>query len=153
MKLKPLSQRSRGVAAVELAITIVPMLMVALGGAASGRAINTNTALHTAGRAAPRHLTTVVPTNPNPKGEARNLVLYGNVEGSGPLLAPGLNASMVVIDDAASDPAGHTISTGTGTINLVTVRIVGYQYSSVVTYVAPATMNFGAISVTMRSHL
>lgn len=153
MKLKPLTQRSRGVAAVELAITIVPMLMVALGVTEYGRAIYTYNTLDKAVRDAARHLTTVVPTNPNPKGEARNLVLYGNVEGTGPLLVPSLNASMVVIDDAASDPTGHTISTGTGTINLVTVRIVGYQYNSVVTYVAPATMNFGAISVTMRSHL
>lgn len=153
MKLRQHTQRSRGVAAVELAITIVPMLALALGVTEYGRAIYTYNTLDKSVRDAARHLTTVVPTNPNPKGEARNLVLYGNVEGTGPLLAPGLNASMVVIDDAASDPAGHAISTGTGTINLVTVRIVGYQYNSVVTYVAPATMNFGAIGVTMRSHL
>jgi Flp pilus assembly protein TadG len=141
------------VAAVELAITIVPMLMLTLGVTEYGRAIYTYNALDKAARDAARHLTTVVPTNPNPKGEARNLVLYGNVDGTGPLLAPGMNGSMVVIDDAASDPSGHSISTGTGTINLVTVRIVGYRYDSIVTYVAPATIDFSTISVTMRSHL
>jgi hypothetical protein len=153
MKLKPLSQRSRGVAAVELAITIVPMLVLTLGVTEYGRAIYTYNALDKAARDAARHLTTVVATNPNPKGEARNLVLYGNVEGTGPLLAPGMSGSMVVIDDAASDPSGHSISTGTGTINLVTVRIVGYRHNSIVTYVAPATLDFSTISVTMRSHL
>jgi Flp pilus assembly protein TadG len=146
-------RRSRGVAAVELAFTMVPMLILTFGVTEYGRAIYTYNTLEKATRDATRHLTSVVATNPDPKGEARRLVMHGNVEGTGPLLAPDLEASMVVIEDAASSPGTHTISTGTGTINLVTVRIVGYRYRSIVTYVAPATIDFGAISVTMRSHL
>ena len=37
--------------------------------------------------------------------------------------------------------------------SLVTVRVSGYVYNSIVTYVAPATMNFGDITVTMRTNL
>lgn len=144
---------ARGVAAVELAFMLVPLLTLTFGVTEYGRAIYTYNAIEKSARDAARHLTSVVATNPDPKGEARRLVLYGNVEGTGPLLAPHLRESMVVIDDAASDPTGHTISTGSGTINLVTVRIVGYQYHSIVTYVAPDLLDFGTISVTMRSHL
>jgi hypothetical protein len=95
-----------------------------------------------------------LPSNPDPKTEARNLAVFGNIAGSGSPLAPGLTTTMVSICDAVDCPGTHaSVSTGTGAINLVTVRITGYTYNSIVTYVAPATLNFNDISVTMRSHL
>jgi Flp pilus assembly protein TadG len=144
---------TRGVAAVELGIVMVPLLILTFGVTEYGRAIYTYNTLDKAVRDAARHMTSAAPGDVNPKGEARNLAMYGNVAGTGPLLAPGLTPAMVAIEDAASDPAGHSISTGTGTINLVTVRITGYTYNSIVTYVAPATLNFNDIAVTMRSQL
>ena len=45
------------------------------------------------------------------------------------------------------------VPTGNGVVNLVTVSVSGYVYNSIVTYVAPATLNFNNISVTMRANL
>ena len=150
----PSHRRSRGVAAVELGIVLVPLLIITFGVTEYGRAIYTYNAIDKAARDAARHLTSVLPTNPDPKTEARNLAVFGNIAGSGSPLAPGLTTAMVSICDAVDCPGTHaSVSTGTGAINLVTVRITGYTYNSIVTYVAPATLNFNDISVTMRSHL
>ena len=147
-------RQAAGVAAVELALMLVPLLTLTFGVTEYGRAIYTYNALDKAARDGVRHLTSVLPTSPDPKGEARNLVVYGNVEGSGAPLAPGLTTAMVDICDASTCAATHaSVPTGSGVVNLVTIRITGYTYNSIVTYVAPATMSFGDISVTMRSHL
>ena len=54
----------------------------------------------------------------------------------------------------AGPPGTHAgVATGSGVVNLVTVSIAGYVYNSIVTYVAPATLNFNTISVTMRANL
>ena len=93
-------------------------------------------------------------TNRRPEGRGRNLAVYGNVEGTGTPLAPGLTTAMVNICDADRLPGTHAgVATGTGVVNLVTVSITGYIYNSIVTYVAPATLNFNDISMTMRSDL
>ena len=148
------ARAQRGVAAVELGLVMVPLLALCLGVAEFGRAIYTYNTIDKAARSAVRHLTSVLPTNPDPKTEARNLVVYGNVEGTGAPLAPDLSTGMVDICDAATCPGTHaSVATGSGAVNLVTVRITGYTYRSVATYVAPALLNFNDISVTMRSHL
>lgn len=145
---------ARGVAAVELGLMMAPILMLTFGVVEYGRAIYTYNAVDKAARDAARHLTYALPTNPNPKAEAINLAVYGNIAGTGSPLAPGLTTGMVDICDATSCPSTHaSVSTGSGVINLVTVRITGYVYHSIVTYVAPATLDFSDISVTMRSHL
>ena len=146
-------KRARGVAAVELALTMVPMLILTFGVTEYGRAIYTYNAIDKAARDAARYLTAPPPGVANPNAEASNLVVYGNVEGTGTPLAPGLATSMVNICNAASCPGTHaSVATGSGVVNLVTVSINGYVYTSIVTYVAPATMNFNNISVTMRSN-
>jgi len=147
-------RRLLGVAAVEFGIMLAPLLAITFGVTEYGRAIYTYNALDKSVRDAARHLTSVLPTNPDPKAEAKNLAVFGNIGGSGPPLAPGLTTSMVDICDASTCPGDHAaVSTGTGAVNLVTVRISGYTYESIVTYVAPATLDFSDISVTMRSHL
>ena len=79
---------------------------------------------------------------------------YGNAQGTGAPLAPGLATGMVDICDAASCPGTHAaVPTGSGAVNLVTVSISGYVHASIVTFVAPATLNFNDISVTMRENL
>ena len=80
--------------------------------------------------------------------------MYGNVAGTGAALAPGLTTGMVNICNATACPGTHAgVATGSGVVNLVTVSIAGYIYNSIVTYVAPATLNFNTISVTMRANL
>jgi Flp pilus assembly protein TadG len=147
-------KRIRGVAAVELGLTIVPLLIVTFGVAEYGRAIYTYNAIDKAARDAARYMTAPPPASTDPIADATNLVRYGNVAGTGPLLAPGLAASMVNICTAALCPGTHqNVPTGSGVINLVTVSINGYVYNSIVTYVAPETLNFNNISVTMRANL
>ena len=150
----PMRRNIRGVAAVELAILLAPLCALTFGVTEYGRAIYTYNTMDKAVRDAARHLTSVLPSNPDPMSEARNLAVYGNVQGTGTPLAPGLTTAMIDICDAAACPSTHaSVPTGSGVVNLVTVRVTGYVYNSIVTYVAPATMNFGDIAVTMRSHL
>jgi Flp pilus assembly protein TadG len=145
----------RGVAAVELGLTMVPMLLLTFGVTEYGRAIYTYNALEKSVRDATRYLTAPVPGSLNPATDARNLVVYGNRAGTGTALAPGLTTAMVDICDATACPDTHAAVAvpGGGSVNLVTVTISGYIYNSIVTYVAPATLSFNDISVTMRANL
>jgi len=144
----------RGVAAVELALTMVPLLVLTFGVTEYGRAIYTYNTIDKAARDAARFLTAPPPGTADANAAASNLVVYGNVDGTGTPLAPGLATSMVSICNATSCPGSHAgVATGSGVVNLVTVSITGYIYNSIVTYVAPATLSFNNISVTMRSNL
>lgn len=146
------ARRSRGVAAVELAFTMVPVLILTFGATEYGRAIFTYNTIDKAARDAARYMTAPPPMSTDPEADARNLVVYGNVQGSGQPLAPGLTTGMVQICQAC-DAQHAAVATGSGVVNLVTVRVSGYVYNSIVTYVAPATLNFNDISVTMRTNL
>ena len=144
----------RGVAAVELALTMIPLLVLTFGVTEYGRAIYTYNAIDKASRDAARYLTAPTPGSVDPNADARNMVVYGNAQGTGSPLAPGLRTGMVDICDAAACPVTHAaVPTGSGSVNLVTVSINGYVYTSIVTFVAPATLNFNDISVTMRGNL
>ena len=153
----PLTQRRktlRGVAAVELGITMIPLLILTFGVTEYGRAIYTYNAIDKSARDGVRYLTAPISGSLDPEADARNLVVYGNVQGTGAALAPGLTTGMVNICNATSCPGTHAgVATGSGVVNLVTVSIAGYVYNSIVTYVAPATLNFNTISVTMRANL
>jgi hypothetical protein len=60
---------------------------------------------------------------------------------------------MVSICDSTSCVGTHqSQSTGSGVINLVTVTVTGYPFVSLVPLAVPS-MNFGAISTTMRQVL
>lgn len=140
---------ARGVAAVELGIMLVPLLVLTFGVTEYGRMIYTYNALEKATRDAARHMTS---PSPNRTNEAINLAVYGSVAPTGTPLAPGLTTANIAICDAATCPGTHNnVATGSGAIDLVTVRITGYVYTSIVTYVAPATWPFNEISTTMRS--
>jgi len=146
----------RGVAAVELALTMIPLLVLTFGVTEYGRAIYTYNTIDKAARDAVRYLTAPTPGSSDAKADARNLVVYGNALGTGSPLAPGLTTAMVNICDATTCPLTHAAvpnGSGTGVMNLVTVSISGYVYNSIVTFVAPATLNFSDISVTMRGNL
>ncbi len=152
--LCPLPTRHRGVAAVELALTMVPMLILTFGVVEYGRAIYTYNTIDKAARDAVRYLSAPPPGRPDPNADAINLVIYGDVGGSGTPLAPGLSPGMVKICDATTCAPTHaSVPTGSGVINLVTVSIEGYVYESIITYVAPATLDFNSISVTMKANL
>lgn len=144
-------KRFRGVAAVELAITIIPLLMLAFGVSEFGRMMFTFNALDKSVRDATRFMTAPPPTSVNPFADAANIAVFGNAAGTGTPLAPGLTTGMIDICDPTACPGTHNNQpTGSGPIDLVSVSINGYVYTSIVTYVAPATLAFNNISVTMR---
>jgi len=153
--------RQRGVAAVEFGLLLTPLVLMLVGTTELGRAIYSYNTLDKTVRDAARHLSQHGPGNTTIADEARCLAVYGNtdvVAGGGACtstvpVAPGLTIGMVQLCDASVCAGTHAnVSTGLGSINLVTVSIQGYPYSSIVPALIPS-MNFNNIAVTMRAQL
>ncbi|HEX9174080.1 MAG TPA: TadE/TadG family type IV pilus assembly protein [Telluria sp.] len=139
--------RQHGVALVEFAFVLPLLLVLSLTAAELGRAVYRYNTTAKVVRDAVRYL--AVQTPGTRVAEARNLILYGNTAGSGPLLDPGLVAANVPAptwQTAGSDPL----------INTVTVRVTGYQFRPMVANMFGArfaAIPFNDISATMRSPL
>lgn len=148
-----LRRLSRGVAAVELALLMTPMILMMFGATEFGRAIYTYNTLDKAVRDAARHLSQHGPGDTAIQNEARCLAVYGNSTCSGTALAPGLTVGAITLCDAQSCPGSHAAQgTGSGVVNLVSATVVNYAYSSLVQLVMP-NLNFNNISATMRAQL
>ena len=174
MKKPPIRRsRTRGVVAVEFALVLMPMIMLATGVAEFGRAIYQYETLTKATRDAARYLSVWLPTDSAyPVSQAQCLVVYGSTTcgSSGTELVPGLTTSMVTICDAqrttgcsdASDPSqfanlptydsnnNAASGTATGAINVVEVKISGYQYQPIPAYPWLPSSTFGNIVTVMR---
>jgi Flp pilus assembly protein TadG len=139
--------RQHGVALVEFAFVLPLLLVLSLVSAELGRAVYRYNTTAKAVRDAVRYLS--VQTPGTHVAEARNLILYGNVAGTGTLLDPALAAANVPAptwQTAGSDPL----------INTVTVRVSGYQFRPMIANMFGArfaTITFSDISATMRSPL
>jgi hypothetical protein len=145
--------RQRGVAAVELALLLTPLVVLLLGVTELGRAIYIYNTLDKTVRDAARHLSQHGPGDPLIGAEARCLAVHGTPDCTGAALAPGLSTSQVTLCDAVLCPATHASQpTGLGAVNLVTVGITGYAWSSVVQWVVQ-DLRFNTISVTLRAQL
>ena len=143
----------RGVAAVEFALLLTPMILMMFGATEFGRAIYTYNTLDKTVRDAVRHLSQHGPGDAVIQAEARCLAVYGNTNCAGNAIAPGLTTGAVSLCDAMSCPGSHAAQpTGSGAVNLVTVTITGYSYNSLVEFVMP-DLNFNNISATMRAQL
>lgn len=151
-------RRATGVAAVEMGFLLIPLVLLAFGITEYGRAIYSYNALAKATRDGARFLSHEAPGDPASHAEAKRMVVYGAACGSSTQpLVPGLTVAMVHTCDAVtpcddSPQTATTVSTGTGTINTVVVRIAGYPYKSLVPFVMP-NIDFNDIRVTMRSQL
>lgn len=144
---------SRGVAAVELALLLTPLVLLAFGATELGRAIYSYNTLDKTVRDGVRHLSQHGPGETGIAAEARCLAVYGNTGCSGSAIAPGLTTANVTICDAVLCPGTHaSVGTGLGSVNLVTVSITSYAYTSTVGFVIPS-MVFNNISATMRAQL
>jgi Flp pilus assembly protein TadG len=152
--------RQQGVAAVEFGILIIPLTLMLFGLTEYGRAIYQYNTLAKATRDATRYLSTV--EKGNGWTEARCLARYGNTACTGPLLAPHLTDDKILICDASIEACASThasVSTGSGSMNLVTVTISDYQFQSLINFplaglrVGAPNITFGAISNTMRQAL
>jgi Flp pilus assembly protein TadG len=160
-----LRQRQSGIAAVEFAILLIPLLVIATGITEFGRAMYYYNTIAKVARDAARLMSTQTPTDPDYPGltsRATCTAVYGNQACSGAPLVPGLTTAMVSICDRASCPGTHAnVPTGTGVINLVTFTIGGpnnpYPFQSLAPFTPAlfgvASFNFGPIGVTMRQIL
>ncbi len=155
--------KQKGVAAVELALIIGPMLIAFFGITEIGRALYQYNALVKSARAAVRYLAQQDLANLD--GDERSEVYNKTVAlavcadltcTSSPPLAPGLNAAQVSLCDYVNCVLSHKgVLTGQGTVDLVSVTIGGsgvqaFQFKSVVPGILP-DFSFAAIKVTMAS--
>ncbi|RQR37273.1 MULTISPECIES: TadE/TadG family type IV pilus assembly protein [unclassified Burkholderia] len=174
MKRLPIRRsRMRGVAAVEFALVLMPMIVLATGVAEFGRAIYQYETITKATRNAARYLSVFLPTDSAyPLAQAQCLVVYGSTTcgSAGTELVPGLTTSMVIVCDAAhstdcadaSDPPqfanlptydstnNAASGTATGSINVVEVKVKGYQYQPIPAYPGLSSITFGNIITVMR---
>ena len=138
---------------MELAILLIPLVLLAFGITEFGRAIYQYNTLTKATRDATRFLSGQGAGDPADITTAQCLTVYGNTACTGTPLAPNLTTAMVSVCDSTSCPGTHQNQpTGSGVINLVTVTVTGYPFTSLVPFVVPS-MTFDAISTTMRQVL
>jgi len=160
-----IGRRQNGVAGVEFAIVLIPLLVMLTGITEFGRAMYYYNTIAKAARDAARLMSTQTPSDPsypNLINQATCTAVYGNPTCAGAPLVPGLAPAMVSICDRASCPGTHAnVATGTGVINLVTFTVGGSNNPYIFQSLAPltpglfgvASFDFGPISVTMRQIL
>lgn len=158
-------QRQKGVAAVEMAIILLPMLILCFGILEIGRALYVYNGLVKSTRGAVRYLTAQSLESP-PAGEtaesirlrARSLAVCGAFDCSGSVtpLVPGLTLAHVQVCDPVACPTTHNnIPTGQGTADLVSVTIGGpggtpYTFTTVIPW-GMADLSFTPVTTTMVS--
>ena len=140
---------------MEMGIVLIPLTVLTFGITELGRAMYQYNAIAKATRDAARFLSAQGPGMGY--AEAKNLVVCGQTGSCGDsALVPGLTTAMVgICDSVASVACASTHAaqpTGSGAINLVTVTVTGYPFTSVVPFVVPS-MTFNPISTTMRQIL
>jgi Flp pilus assembly protein TadG len=157
------ARRQRGVAAVEFALLLIPMLILGFGIVEYGRAVYQYNTVVKSVRSAVRVLSQ---HNPDDAGyaaritQAKCLAVYGNDSCSGKALAAGMTVSHIKVCDRNVSTACEdltqadfkNVATGQGTINLVLVRVSGYQFSFIgLPFVsAGSSITFGSVEATMR---
>lgn len=141
-------RKQRGVASVELGILIIPLVLLVFGTSEYGRAIYQYNSLLKSSRDAARYLSERGPGDDADVATAKCLAVYGNEGCSGAALVPGLTTAMVSVCDSVSCPTTNIIL-APGTVDLVTVSITGYPFTSLVPFIAPS-ISFNTISTTMR---
>lgn len=138
----------------------MPLLILFAGGVEFGRLMFQYNTLAKTVRDSARFLSIQNPSDPNyPAATARCLAVHGNPTCTGDALVPGLTTAMVVIcnpvDSTACPGESYAaVETGYGTVNLVEVRVTGYQIQAYLPGLTNLTsLVFGDIGVTMRQVL
>lgn len=157
------SSKQKGVAAVEMALVLIPMLILCFGITELGRALYQYNGLVKATRGGVRYLSQLNLASP-PPGEtanslrlkARSLALCGDFNCGGKLpLVAGLTLDMISVCDPVSCAATHdNVATGDGPTDLVSVYINAggskFKFTSLVPWVIP-DITFSPISITMAA--
>jgi Flp pilus assembly protein TadG len=145
--------RTRGVAAVEMGLLLLPLVTLAFGASEIGRAIYTYNTLDKTVRDAARYMSQHGSGDPVIQAEAKCLAVFGNTDCIAPAVAVGLSVSQVTVCDPVACPLTHQgVATGSGSVNLVQVSINNYSFSSAVSFVFPS-LTFNNISATLRAQL
>ena len=139
--------RQRGTAIVEFALILPLLLLLTMVTTEFGRAIYQYNTIVKSLRNATRYLSL---QTPNTKiTEAKNLVVFGNIAGTGPFLVPGLTVAQV-----STIPPTWLTTGSNPVINTVKITVTGYTFHSMFTTVFGVTfgdITYGDISATMRS--
>jgi hypothetical protein len=146
-----MKSRQHGVALVEFAFVLPLLLVLSLIAAELGRAVYRYNTTAKAVRDAVRYLSVQTPNDLVAAARARNLIVYGNVAGTGPMLDTALTVEKIRQEDIFWLPAGSN-----PLINTVTIRVHGYTFTPLVANMFGArfaTFTFNDISATMRSPL
>jgi hypothetical protein len=116
-------REEQGVQLVELAIVLPIMLLLFAGLAEFGRYFYEYTTLAKSARLGARYLASksVMSTDNDWKGNAKNMVVFGNITGAGDPIMPGLSPANVDIQYQGGP---------TGVPDTVTVKIIDYQHES-----------------------
>lgn len=138
-------KRQQGVALVEFALLLPFMTTMIFMVTEIGRAYYQYNTIAKSVREAARYLSVRAPNVDVDK--ARNIVVYGNPNGTGKPLALGLSLSNVPVPTWGTTGAYPALNT-------VTIGVQGYRYVPLVGNVFGRTFNtitFGPIQATMRS--
>lgn len=123
-KVTTFTRNERGLQLVELAIALPVMILLFAAVAEFGRYFQEYTTLAKGSRVAVRYLATAR-TNGLDDLAAQNLVVYGNMAGTGSPIVPGLDTSNVLI--TRRNAAGSPVSGGIP--NTVTIEISNFKHS------------------------
>ena len=141
----------RGAAAIEFALLLLPLATLTFGVTEFGRALYQYNTIAKSVRDAARYQSS---TTPGSTLEARCIAVTGSAALNGancsgaPLLA-GLTLAQVTACDRVTCPADHNLQpTGRGVVDLVTITVTGYPFTSMVPFAMPS-VDFGPISATM----
>ena len=137
----------QGVAIVEFALILPMLLVMSFMTTEFGRALYQYNSVMKSVRDAARYLS--IQTPGTHQAEAGNLVVYGNIAGTGNPVAPGLSTTNV------APPVWQAQGSGP-VINTVTVRVTGYSFQSIFSTAFGhtfGTIPYSDITATMRSYL
>lgn len=149
-------RNQRGSALVEMALVSVPLVLLMAVTADLGRAFYTYNTLVKAVRGAARHLAITDPANAAAQAQAQtqavNMVVYGDITSTGTPQVSGLTASMVQACTPALCPGDHdnVLTPNGNNLDLVSIRVSGYAYTSMFSALLPAQLTFSPIGVTLR---
>lgn len=124
-KIKSIKQDEGGLQLVELAIALPVLIVLFAGVAEFGRYFQTYTTLAKGSRVAARFLATAS-ANGLDDAAAKNLVVYGNVAGSGNAIVEGLTTDNVTITRRNGSGAVTT-----GFPSTVTIQITNFKHTPV----------------------
>ena len=144
--------REKGTALVELALILPLLLLLTFITTEFGRAMFEYNAIAKSTRDAVRYLSFQTPGTKIT--EARNLIVYGNSDGTGTPLVRGLTLANV----PAASCCTWQLTGSNPVINTVTVRVTSYTYHALFPRVfgiafgnAAGNITFSAITATMRA--